>query len=438
MARGPEGDEEDLQTMIDLLKAEVKPALGCTEPAAVAFTVAKARDFLGGSVSRIQLGVSGNIYKNALAVTLPNTQETGLELAAALGLCKGDANKGLQVFADVGLEAVITAKEIVRREAVEVRILKVEGVYIEARVEGENGWSVVVVSGGHTHVTRAEVNGIPVFQAPDPMSLSPRKTRELSGYRLEELIQIVEQFPLDEIAFLQEGIVMNLAMSEAGLSLNAGLAVGSGLKSLMKAGLVSSDLINRIRMTVAAAADARMAGVDQPVMSTMGSGNQGIGAIIPVAVVAQERHASPEQTLRALALSHLTTAYVKAYTGKLSTMCGCAVASGVGSAAALAWLLGGTKEQVAGAIMNLIGNLSGMICDGAKGGCALKLSTSSVEALLAANLALQGVVIHSTDGIIGASAEESIRNLGRLSVSGMVCAEETILDIMLHKEKATV
>ena len=423
---------------IAMLRDEVRPALGCTEPAAVAFTVAKARDFLGGQINRIRLSVSGNIYKNALAVTIPNTAEAGLQMAAALGLLCGDVDKGLQVFTGVGMEDVIKAKELLRKGAVDIRILKAEGVYIEARVEGEHGWAEVVVSGGHTHVTRTLVNGNLVFRASDPLSLSRRKDRDLTDYSLEELIQAVEQFPLADIAFLQDGIDMNLAMAETGLALRAGLGVGAGLKDLMERGVLGSDLSNRTKMTVAAAADARMAGVDQPVMSTMGSGNQGIGAIVPVALVAREQKASSEQTLRALALSHLLTAYVKTFAGRLSTMCGCAVAAGVGAAAALTWLMGGTTEQVAGAVKNMIGNLAGMICDGAKGGCALKLSTSAGEAILAANLALTGVSISAKDGIIEVSVEETIRNLGRLSSSGMLCTEETILAIMLQKEDVAV
>lgn len=422
---------------IDLLRDEVRPALGCTEPAAAALAVAKARDFLGGRIHGIHLSVSGNIYKNALAVTIPNTVEAGLEMAAALGLCKGDAQRGLQVFAEVRPEDVADAKELVRKGAVHVHILKTEGFHIEARVEGERGWAGVFVSGTHTQVIRAEVNGRLVFQASDPLSRPDGKARKLTGYSLEEIIQVVEEFSPEKIAFLQDGVDMNLAMAETGLKLSSGMGVGAGLKALMDKGVISSDLINRTRMVAAAAADARMAGVDQPVMSTMGSGNQGIGAIIPVALVAREYDFSTEDTLRAIALSHLVTGYVKAYTGRLSTMCGCAVAAGAGAAAAVVWLMGGTTEQVAGAVKNIIGNLSGMICDGAKGGCALKLSTSAGEAILAANLALGGVVISSKDGIIGKSVEESIRNLGRLSTTGMVCAEEAILNIMQDKEKST-
>lgn len=426
------------EKLISLLKTEVRPALGCTEPAAAAFTVAKARDYLGGSINRIKLTVSGNIYKNALAVTIPNSQEAGLEMASALGLFKGNPEKGLEVFEAIDSADVKQAKIFVNKGLVEVAIAKEDGIFIEARVEGERGWAEVIVSGGHTNVVRVTVNGKIVLKTDDAIRLNQGSGFSLEEYTIASLVKEVEEFRLADINFLQDGLEMNRSISELGLKLKPGLALGAGIKSLVERGIISNDVVNQARMAVAGACDARMAGINHPVMSTMGSGNQGIAAIVPVGVVSQELRVSEEKTLRALALSHLVTAFVKRYTGRLSTVCGCAVAAGAGAAAAITWLQGGNSVQVAGAVQNIIGNLAGMICDGAKGGCALKIATSAGEAIISSQLALEGIIISPLDGIISPTAEDTIRNLGKLSSSGMNCTEETILDIMLHKEKRAI
>ncbi|KLU59184.1 serine dehydratase alpha chain [Peptococcaceae bacterium CEB3] len=432
----PEQGQE--QELISLLRTEVKPALGCTEPAAVALAVATARDYLGGRIDRIKLAVSGNIYKNALAVTIPHTQEAGLEMAAVLGLLKGKADRGLEVFAGVESADVEEAKLLVGGGLAQVRIADREGIFIEAHLEGERGWAEVVIAGGHTQVVSVNLNGKSREQREDYSGQEKGSDWFSDEYKLSELVEQVEKFRLEDIEFLRDGLEMNLAMAELGLRSKPGLALGAGLKALIERGFLSDDVGNRARAAVAGACDARMAGMDHPVMSTMGSGNHGIVAIVTVAVLAREIGATEERTLRALALSHLVTAFVKQYTGRLSTMCGCAVAAGAGAAAAATWLQGGKAEQVGGAVQNIIGNLAGMICDGAKGGCAFKLSTAASEAILASEMALAGIIINPVDGIISPTVEDTVRNLGRLSSAGMTCAEKTILDIMLHKEKRAV
>lgn len=426
------------EMLLSLLKTEVKPALGCTEPAAAAFAVAKARDFLGGRIEKVRLSVSGNIFKNALAVTIPNTQEAGLKMASILGLLKGESEKGLEVFNNVTPADVVKAKILICKGLVEVEIANEDGLFIEARVEGEHGWAEVVISGGHTNIVKVTVNGEILLKKNDPVILQRGDELSFGDYTLAGLVKEVESFPIEEILFLREGLEMNLSIAELGLKQKAGLALGAGMKSLMSKGIISSGVANQARMVVAGACDARMAGMNHPVMSTMGSGNHGIAAILPVVIFSQYKGSSEEETLRALAISHLVTAFVKQYTGRLSTMCGCALAAGSGASAAITWLKGGNKEQIEGSVQNIIGNLAGMICDGAKGGCALKLSTSAGEAILSAELSIEGVIINSLDGIISPTVEETIRNLGKLSVIGMNCTEETILDIMLHKEKPAI
>lgn len=421
------------EMLLSLLKTEVRPALGCTEPAAVAFAVAKARDFLGGRIEKVRLAVSGNIFKNALAVTIPNTQEAGLEMASVLGLIKGESEKGLEVFGKILPADVVEARMLISKGSVEVKLANEEGLFIEARVEGDRGWAEVVISGGHTNIVKITVNGEILFKKNDPEKLQKRGELSLGEHTLASLVKEVESFPFEEIAFLQEGLEMNLSIAKLGVEQKSGLALGAGMKSLVNKGIIDDGVASQARIAVAGACDARMAGMNHPVMSSMGSGNHGLVAILPVAIFSQHMRCSEEKTLRALALSHLVTAFVKQHTGRLSTMCGCALAAGSGAAAAITWLNGGTMEQIEGSVQNIIGNLSGMICDGAKGGCALKLSTSASEAILSAQLSLEGVIISSLDGIISPTVEETILNLGKLSVNGMNCAEKTILDIMLHK-----
>lgn len=422
---------ETYNELLQLLKAEIKPALGCTEPAAVAFTVAAARELLGGPVARLQVSLSSNVYKNALAVSIPGTAETGPVMAAALGAVTGESARELKIFDGLKPKDIEHARELLTTGQVDVRLAEGKDLYIEARVEGQAGTAVVAVSGGHTDIVKKVLNGVTVFEKPGA-SDSLFERVNLRQYKLADFIKIAAEVPFSEIAFLEEGIDMNMRIAEHGLELGSGLGVGAGLHAMLEKDSLRADWVWKVRIAVAAACDARMSGVELPVMSTMGSGNQGLVASVPVIVVSREVDAGKEKTVRALALSHLVTAYVKQNTGRLSPMCG-AVVAGAGAAAAITWLLGGDARQVAGAVQNMIGNLAGMICDGAKGGCALKLATSGAEAVLMAQLALAGVIIKASDGIISSAAEDSVQNLAKLSKDGMMTMDRVILDIMREK-----
>lgn len=421
--------------LLCLLKQEVKPAVGCTEPAAVALAVAKAARLLGETVLSVKVQASVNIIKNALAVTIPNTNEAGLHLAAALGMVLKKPEKGLEILMSISEDDIRLAHEFVDKGRVKICQADKEGLYIEARVEGENGYAVVKVKDSHTNITETNINGeIKCFEK--NASKNGKNSRiDVTGYSLKEFLRVIESIPLEDIAFLQEGIDMNLLISRKGLEAKQGLGVGFALKRMLEKGVISNDMVNKARIMVASAADARMAGVNLPVMTTMGSGNHGIEAILPLAVVASETNATEEKVIRALALSHLITAYVKQQTGRLSPICGCSIAAGVGATAAITWLMGGSLDNIVGAVKNLIANLTGMICDGAKGGCALKLSTSAGEAVIAALLSLEGIIVGNQDGIISNSAEETIRNLGVFSQEGMASADEVILNIILTKKQ---
>ena len=263
--------------------------------------------------------------------------------------------------------------------------------------------------------------------------ISPRKNLDVNLIRdatVKGLRQIIEQIPIDELEFLLEGANLNLEVAEWGLEVQKEENVGYKLQQMIHNGILADDVVNRARVVTASAAYARMSGVKIPVMSSAGSGNHGITATLPVLVVAEHLRCSNEVLIRTLALSHIVTILIKTYTGRLSPMCGCGVAAGVGASAGISWLLGGDDEKIAGAIKNMIGNLTGIVCDGAKKGCAWKLSTAAAESVLAAQLAISGTVIPDFDGIIGKSAEMTIKNLGKLCNNGMKGVDEQIIEIM--------
>lgn len=420
--------------LVQLLKSEVRPAMGCTEPAAIAFTVASAREMLKGTVLKVKVYLSSNVFKNAMAVNIPSIGEAGPVIAAAIGAVKGESKDQLRIFSNLNEKDIEQVHKMVASGQVDVNSVEKSGLYIEAEVTDESETAIVTVNGGHTEITKKVLNGTLVYEK----TLSDENMFEkvdLKKYKISDLVEAISKISLSKISFLEQGIEMNMSIAEQGLKIGPGLGVGAGLNSILKNGVFQNDLVCKVRMAVAAACDARMSGLELPVMSTMGSGNQGIVASIPVVVVGREANVGREKVLRALALSHLVTAYVKQHVGKLSPMCGCAIAAGAGATAAITWLLGGDSTKVCGSVQNIIGDLSGMICDGAKGGCALKLSTSGAEAVIMAQLALNNVVIKPSDGIISFSVEETVQNLAKLGISGMSKTDNVILDIMMSKEQ---
>lgn len=420
--------------LLSLLKKEIKPALGCTEPGAIALAVATASNYLQGYPDKIILKVSSNVFKNAMRVTVPNTAEKGIVVAAALGAIVKKPEKGLELLAGVSTIDLEEAHKMVKQNKIKLVLEKTADFLIVAHVEGEGGWAEVELFGGHTDIRRVLVNGREIVAS--GRQEAGHQDLDITCLTMDELVQFVEKVPLSEIAFLEEGIAMNLDISQKGLELKSGLGLGDGYRKLLSGGVLGNDIVNKARVAVAGACDARMAGVNMPVMSTMGSGNQGIGASVPVIVVAQEMKIPRERLIRALTLSYVVTAYVKQQTGKLSPVCGCSIAAGVGAAAAITWMLGGNLPQIGGAVKNLVGNLTGMICDGAKGGCALKLSTSAAESITAAFLAREGVIIEAKDGIVSTTVEKTIKNLHEISVPGMASTDDTILKVMMEESKA--
>ncbi len=419
--------------IIMLLKSQVTPALGCTEPIAVALAAAKAREELGRIPDSVVISVSPNIFKNSLGVYIPGTEEMGIHLAAALGIIAGVSDLKLQVLQDINSKDITLAKELVRTERVKVfPLADREGLYI--KVDADHVCEVII-EGKHDHIASVIVNGQQVISLNQEIDRHSADFIEaFSSLKLSRLREITEAIEGEKLAFIKNGIEMNMSIAAAGLKQKHGLGLGPALKALTGRGIISNDVSNKTRMLTASAADARMSGVKMPVMTSGGSGNQGIGAILPVVLAAEHYGIDGEKLIKAVTFSHLLNIYIKQYTGKLSAVCGCAISAGAGAAAAVAWMLGGSDEQISGAVKNIIGNLFGMICDGAKASCSFKLSTASSEAILAAMLALNDIVISGRDGIIFETAEETITHMGEICVKGMRAADQTILDIMMRKD----
>ena len=425
--------------LIDLLKKEILPTMGCTEPGAVALAAAYAREALKEeTVKKIKVTVNANVYKNGVAVGIPGTGETGFFIAAALGVIKGHPERQLAVLADVLPRELEKAREMVAQNIIEVQVdEEKESLWIQVRLETDRGWSQAVIAEKHTQVISIQRNGEELFSQgslQEGEGLDHRQVLKGDDLRIVHLVEAVEAMPLEQLEFLFAGVEMNLLAAKAGIEKRLGMGIGAVYDEMVDNGLMSKDLVNYAKILTAAAADARMSGESVAVMSSAGSGNHGITVILPVYAVADKLGASREKLLRAVALSHLITVYIKIYTGSLSALCGCAVAAATGATAAITWLMGGQITQMEAAMKNLIANLTGMICDGGKVGCALKLSTAAATAVESSLLAQKNIVVPDTNGIIADGIEQTIRNLGKISNPGMIVTDKVILDVMLEKQ----
>lgn len=427
---------------VEMLKAEVKPAVGCTEPVAVALACAKCKELLGEKVEKNKILVSPSIYKNGMCVGITGTNRLGLKIAAAIGIVAGKSENGLSVLEGSTEEEIKVSEDLMDEGKLSIEPADTkEKVYISVEFWGKDNYAKVVIRTKHDNFVYLEKNGEVLLNTDSDGDVQvgalPKQKSVMDEATLEEIIKNVENLDYEEIKFLLDGVDMNLKMAEVGLDHKVGIGVGYGIKQSIEEGLIGDDVINNSMMLTAGASDARMAGVDMPVMSSNGSGNHGLTAILPIVAYSQKFEQSDERVCRALALSHLTTAYIKNFTGRLSAMCGCGVAAATGATAGIAWLMDETPEQIGGAVKNAIADLSGMICDGAKAGCALKLSSAASAAVRNALLAKKGNYADTINGIVGLDVDETIRNLGRVSDLGMSATDETILDVMndLNKVK---
>ncbi len=435
-------------TIKDILKIEVAPALGCTEPAAVALCSASAMALLPEKkIDRIELWVDSNVYKNGLAVAIPGTRgEFGIDMAVALGAVCGDAKQKMEVFNPVDQQAIAAAKQLIRDGKIHINVVRdSQGIYIRCCIRSGGDSAEALIEHLHNNITSLKLNGRELIQAEADSGDLEKKTelQQLESWlkerSLEELVALCETMDAQDMKFIEHGLQTNLKLANYGLAHGSGLGIGRTLERLATEGLLARDMELQARILTSAASDARMSGVKLVAMSSGGSGNHGLTAILPIwAIKDYLKIRSDEQILKAIALSHVVTAYIKAFTGRLSAICGCSVAAGAGATAGMTWLMGGTVQHISSAIKNLIGDLAGVICDGAKNSCALKLATAAGTAVQSALFALHGVNVKESDGIIGATPEQTMQNVGRLSVDGMITADQTILQIMIDKQFSRV
>ena len=418
--------------IIDLINREVVPAIGCTEPIAVALCTARAAETLGAGPERIAVRLSANILKNAMGVGIPGTGMIGLPIAVALGALIGRSEYRLEVLRDVTPEAVERGREMIGRRCISIGLKEgvCEKLYIEAEVEAAGHRAVAVIAGGHTDFVFVSRDGEVLFDKRTPAGCD-EEAGEVP-LTLARVWDFAMTSPVEELRFILETRRLNMAAAERSLAGEYGHCVGRTLRCDRERKVMGDSLFTRILSYTSAACDARMAGAMIPVMSNSGSGNQGIAATLPVAVYADEVHASEEQTIRALALSHLTVIYIKQSLGRLSALCGCVVAA-TGSSCGITYLMGGGYEQAAAAVKNMIANLTGMICDGAKPSCAMKLTSGVSTAVLSAMMAMDGRCVSSVEGIIEEDVDRCIRNLTASGREGMDETARLVLRIMTNK-----
>ena len=438
-------------SIIALIKQEVIPAIGCTEPIAVALCVAKATEILGCKPHRIEAHLSANILKNAMGVGIPGTGMIGLPIAIALGALIGKSEYGLEVLKECTPDAVEAGKRMIADEAISIKLKEgiTEKLYIEITAFGATTASsattasgattasscpqtaTAIIAGGHTNFIYLSHNGEVLLDK--PLKSSAKQSEDKTALTLKKVYDFATTAPLEEIEFILEAQRLNKAAAETSFKGRYGHQLGRTLKeSTREMSILGNNTFSKILSYTTAACDARMAGVMVPVMSNSGSGNQGITATLPITIYAEENNKSREELIRALTLSHLTVIYIKQSLGRLSALCGCVVAA-TGSSCGITYLMGGGYNQISFAVQNMIATLTGMVCDGAKPSCSLKIASGVSTSLLSAILAMEEQCVSSVEGIIDNDVDKSILNLTRIGSESMNETDHAVLDIMTHK-----
>ena len=420
-------DKETRQQIIALVHQQVVPAIGCTEPMAVALCTAKATEQLGCKPQKITALLSANILKNAMGVGIPGTGMVGLPIAIALGALIGKSDYKLEVLKDLTPEALEAGKQYIAEQRIDIRLKEgiTEKLYIEIIVEAGDKHATAIIAGSHTHFVE---NGAQAAQA----SSSDGADKQEIQLNMRLVYDFATTAPLDEISFIEDTRRYNMNAAREALKGNYGHNLGKTIDRPLAKGIFGGSIYSHIIARTASACDARMGGAMIPVMSNSGSGNQGICATNPVCVYAKENENTHEELIRALMLSHLTAIYIKQSLGTLSALCGCVVAS-IGSSVGITYLMGGSYERVCYAVKNMIANLTGMICDGAKPSCSLKITSGVSTAVLSALLAMEGKCVSSAEGIVDDCVDRSIHNLTSIGADGMGVTDDMVLRIMTTK-----
>lgn len=427
-------DEITKQQILELIHQEVIPAIGCTEPIAVALAAAKSTELLGKIPERIEVSLSANILKNAMGVGIPGTGMVGLPIAIALGSLIGKSAYGLEVLRDLTPESLEKGKEMVSKQMIHIRLKeRVDKLYIEVTCTAADEKATAIIAHEHTRFVYLSRNEEILKNELSKYSGEEQATQEQLKLSFDLVYDFAMQMPLDEIRFILDTAKLNKHAAEESVKGQFGHEVGKTISGPYGHKYLGDSPYTHMLILTAAACDARMDGAMIPVMSNSGSGNQGIAATLPVVSFAEDIKCSEEQLIRALMLSHLMVIYVKQSLGRLSALCGCVVAA-TGASCGITWLMGGTKKQITYAIKNMIGNITGMICDGAKPSCAMKVASGVSTAMLSAMMAMENKVVTAVEGIIDEDVDQSIYNLTSIGSKGMETTDKVVLDIMTHKK----
>lgn len=425
-------DNHERQQIINLVKREVVPAVGCTEPIAVSLCVAKATETLGCVPQKIDVLLSANILKNAMGVGIPGTNMIGLPIAVALGALAGKSEYNLEVLKDITPSDVERGKKMIEDKVININLKKDinEKLYIEVNCQAGDDTACAIIAGSHTTFIHIAKNNDVLYQK--QVSSNSHLATDEPVLNMRTVYEFATETPIDEISFILEAGRMNKSAAEQSLKGSYGHCLGKTLLGSQERRIMGNNVFSDILSYTSAACDARMAGAMIPVMSNSGSGNQGISATLPVVIYAEENVKTEEQLARALMLSSLTVIYMKQSLGRLSALCGCVVAA-TGSSCGITYLMGGSYQQICFAVKNMIANLTGMICDGAKPSCSMKVTSGASTALLSAMLAMEQRCVSDLEGIIDNDVDQCISNLTKIGSEGMSQTDELVLGIMTSK-----
>lgn len=423
-----------MEKLTKLIFDDMKPALGVTEPGAIAFAASKARSYTKGEIEEVSVKMNSGMYKNAFTCGIPNSDEVGNIFSAALGVAAGNPEKGLESLADVTEKDNETAEKLVEEGKVKVKLSGISSdIFIEAAVKTKLDICVVTIKNSHTNIVRITLNGKVIFEKEEKDKENEiEETPLIHKYTLKDLVSYVKNVDIKEIEFIQKAFDVNMELFNEGLKSRKSTFIHQLFK-MNGEKIFSDNVLSTAQLLCNGAIEARVIGLDKPAMSITGSGAHGIIAVMPLLAEQKVKNLSEEILLRAAALSYLVCMYIKEYSGRLSAFCGCGIAAGTGMACGLVFMRNGSVEEMGHTINNMASSITGMICDGGNQGCTMKGVAATDAAFRSAEFAMNGVYIYNVHGINGNTPEETMRNMGLIASPGMTGTEKTIVEIFENK-----